>query len=170
MGAFIGYTATQPDPRLGTAWRLAGICEAVFMVSLGAPMFAFLFADAVRRLKSGTPALVVNKTGVVDNASFAGLGLLRWNEIEKMYPANLEVPLGFGLRLKSRRMVVIVLKDMDALYARMPPLRAWLLVGPKRLRRDWIGICDKILTVTADEFIQRLNVFYIASVQEQSSA
>ena len=139
-------------------------------------VFAYLTWLGVLRscLKRRGAALAVNKEGIVVNATGYPLGQLFWTDIEKIYPAD--VNLGFSInRWKQspgnfrQRGVVVLLKDGVDLQSRYKS--AWRLTAAFQNKscqgkNRWLFIPELMLTATADDLIVRLNEFYIAQVRD----
>lgn len=107
-GAFVftGFALlATPDP----IPRLIGAAVVVY--------FGLLLVYALRRLLICAPSLVINAEGVFDNASITGVGGIHWHEIT-------------GIERRKNYLVhhiAISLRDREAVVARVPVPRRWLV-------------------------------------------
>lgn len=95
------FFAINPD----ITARLLGIAAII--------VFTITGLYAAWRLIIRTPVVVVNPDGLYDNASMFAVGWIPWSEIERIEPR----------RTYLVRLVGIVPRDRDAVFARVPPLR-----------------------------------------------
>lgn len=95
-GLWLGLTHEEPAANV-TGW--AGV---VFFGACGVYI--------ARRLFSRTPMLVVDRDGIVDRASGAAVGRIRWDEIR-------DVAIS---RVGAQKFLGIHVRDPDALRARLP--------------------------------------------------
>lgn len=72
---------------------------------------------ATYRLISNGPVLVLNRDGMFDNASPFAVGWINWSEIERISPR----------RTYLARLIGVEVRDRDAVFARLPPLRRALV-------------------------------------------
>ena len=128
-------------------------------------------------LKRRGAALVVNHTGIVDNATEYVLGQIAWAEIEKMYPSVLATPLLTNWwkmpTVDRQRGVVVVLKDGVDFHSRTGRRARFVKsalntrFGPDKSR--WLFIPEMLLATTAGDVIRRLNEFYVTQVTKPLS-
>lgn len=120
-------------------------------------------------LRSHTPAFIFREDGIVDNASAHRLGLIHWTEIERVYPTDRYFRLRFVprilLRIPRRRLVVIALKSGTAFLSRQPKWKHYSLASQRP--KEVLAVDDRMLTVTATEFMQRLNEYYVTHVRRE---
>lgn len=127
-----------------------------------------------RGLRRQEAAIVVNQSGVVDNASEYVLGQLSWDEIEKMYPYdwNSRLLLNWWKRMpviSKQRGIAVVVKDgidlQHLVHGKSRLIRSltrqWYVSG----RGRWLFIPEMVLAVTADELMKSLNDFYTTQVR-----
>ncbi|WZY00205.1 STM3941 family protein [Bacillus sp. FSL W7-1360] len=78
------------------------------IAALGIPFFSIPTGYLVYRLIKPKPSLRIDKEGIYENASLAGVGMIRWDEIERigMYT------------LVGQKMIGIVPKDFDTFLQR----------------------------------------------------
>ncbi len=172
LGAIVfGVTLFHVAGRGWAEWAVLGLVYALLPSYFGTMQWVGVL---VRGLKRADEAVCVNQKGLVDNASGYALGQLAWDEIEKMYPSDLDIRLFASWWdrmpvISKQRGVVVMLKDgvdFQRCLRGKPKLiqslsRPWYAAG----RRRWLFIPEMALAVTADELMTRLNAFYIAEMR-----
>ena len=124
-------------------------------------------------MRQGT-AVVINREGLVDNATDYALGQITWSEIEKMYPWSWKNHLVSDWLQKmpvicEQRGLMIVLKDgadfQDRLrhksWIRREAFKSLFVRGQKR----WLFVPEMLLDTSAGDLMKRLNGFYSAEVR-----
>ena len=112
--------------------------------------------------KRSGPALIVNPDGIIVNALNQPSGQIVWQDIEKMYPTDLEERL-FGSTwqrmpmVSKQRGLAIILKTETNFQRRYRDSGIWKV--------QWLFIPETLLTTTADDLMVRLNEFYVAQVR-----
>ncbi len=169
---FPGYWASSHV--YGISW--AGWLVLAIMFIVGVPLIqnARWVGAFGRGLKRKGAAVIVNKNGIVDNASDCAVGSLAWDEIETMYrwDLNSRLLVNWWERMpviSRQRGIVVILKDsanLQRLLLAKPRLirllsKQWYVSG----RRRWLFIPEAMLTVSADELMRRLNLFYVTEVR-----
>lgn len=155
-------------PHMGILWR--GISLVAFVVYC---LFLWFTACWVlflgRCLRFHTPAFIFRQDGIVDNVSGYWLGLIHWTELERIYPSSLYVGLRFAprvsLRIPRRRLVVIALKSGTTCLVRQPKWKRYPLALEHL--KEGVAVDDRMLTVTATEFMQSLNEYYVTHVRRE---
>ena len=121
---------TTPGRRDTVMRKVGGAAAVAFFGSIGV---AVLY-----RLVSGGPALVINRDGILDNASGTAVGLIRWHEIEAVRPYE----------VNGRTFLAIVPKDLDAVLSRLPAWKRKLLRANLAIGADAINIPDVTLPMS----------------------
>jgi hypothetical protein len=126
-----------------------------------------------RSLRHHGSALVVNKIGIIDNATDYTLGQLTWAEIEKMYPWDWTSRL-FGNRwpkmpvICRQRGIVICLKEGVSLQTRLQD-KSWIRRASFNAEfaqsKRWLFIPEMLLATSADTLMEHLNEFYVTQVR-----
>ena len=148
------------------AFSVLSMVEFLVYTSLLPTYLKYLVA-----LKQKNPAVIICKDGITENVSGNMLGLLRWKEIQRMYPWTLEYQPFANRFLKTpviakHKGVVIILKE-NYLLKQIPWLNSlWVKFPDKAGRFRWIFVPEKSLDVTADDFMHRLNQFYVKQVRD----
>ncbi len=155
----------------GWAWILL---VPILFIAVHTTSYAQWIGVLGRGLKRSGSAVIVNRDGVVDNASDYALGQLTWAEIEKMYPWDWKTWLLVNKPskmpvLSKERGIVIIFKDEVDFEPRFRG-KPWITRSAYkeklgRGRKRWVFIPDALLTVTADELMTRLNDFYRTQVK-----
>jgi hypothetical protein len=151
-------------------WLALGLMWVIVTHSI---QYATWVGALSRGLRRKTPAVVVNRDGIVDNASPYALGQLGWDEIEKMYPGDWTVRL-FGGRsrrmpvINKQRGIAVILKDgvdlQRCLVGKPKFVRSMARPWYARERGRWLFIPEMMLTVPADELMRQINHFYTTQV------
>ncbi len=82
----------------------------------GVALFLLCGAYAISRLVRPTPALIINREGILDNASALSVGFLGWDEIAELNE----------YQFRDQTFLGIVPKNLDALLLKQP---AWKRVA-----------------------------------------
>lgn len=136
-------------PAIDILWIIVGI--ALLFRGPGAGYFLF-------RLLFSRPILAVTEEGIVDNASAAGVGLLRWEEIENV----------ITFEKNKQRFVGIVPKDIEAVVARQDAFTAFLIRYNLREGLAPISIPQMILPMRVDDLAAALRGQYEARANFQN--
>jgi hypothetical protein len=135
---------------LAGVWMMVIVAKgSVFITMVGAfsvVFFGLLGVYAMRRLIWPTPAVVINREGIWDNASALGVGFIAWDDIARLHE----------YRFRSQLFLGIVPKDLEAVLANQPlwkrqAIRANLLLGV-----DPINIPQGILPMTVSELLREV--------------
>lgn len=161
----------------GTGWLRALAILVIIAFEVRLVEGAWWVGVLSRGIRRKDAAIVVNDNGVVDNASVYALGELAWNEIEKIYPSDWNSRLIPNWKktpvISRQRGIVVILKDsanLQRLLLAKPRLtrllsKQWYVSG----RRRSLFIPEAMLTVSADELMRRLNLFYVTEVRGHKS-
>jgi hypothetical protein len=113
---------------------------------VGGPFFGLCFLLALRRF-SGEPLIVIGPEGVRDNSSLVGTGLIRWDEIRRIFPHD-----SFG-----QRYVGIDLHDPATLLSRQPSWKRILLRLNARLLGAHLSIAETGLPISAAQLMMEVS-------------
>ncbi|MBT5571287.1 MAG: hypothetical protein HOJ90_08725 [Alphaproteobacteria bacterium] len=113
--------------------RLVGSTAVIF--------FGLLLVYALLRLLVRAPSLVINQQGIIDNASITSVGLIQWHEVTAI------------ARKKNYLVhhVAITVTDRDALVARVPAPRRWLVLLIDFIAQGSVNITPGFLDIPLDE-------------------
>ena len=125
-------------PRDGVVAALAGLAAAVFFGACG--LYAFW------RLVRPRPALVINRHGIVDNASALSVGFLGWDEIAELYE----------YRYQNQVMLGIVPSNLEALLSKQPAWKRRVLRANLWLGTAPINIPQVILPMKVSELLREI--------------
>lgn len=96
---------------------------------------------ATWRLISNAPVVVLNRDGLFDNASPFAVGWMNWSEIAHVAPR----------RTYLARLIGVVPHDRDAVFARVPPHRRWLVRALATMSHSPVNIPATFLGRRLDE-------------------
>jgi hypothetical protein len=116
---------------------LRGICIADWL------FFGFCFLFATSRLISPRPSLVLDDRGLTDNASAVGAGLVRWEEITGVVMVEMGIT----------RYLTVEVRDPEAVLARQPTLKRWVMTANQSLGTSPITI-PGALPISLDELAE----------------
>jgi hypothetical protein len=90
----------------------------VFIASyLGVPFFILSLIFSLDRLIWPKPIIIINNEGIYNKASWVGVGLIKWEEIERIF-------LSYFLR---QRFIGIVPKDLNCIFNRIGKIKKFIL-------------------------------------------
>jgi hypothetical protein len=119
------------------------LVPAAIVAACFVPFGSVCAAYATYRLLVRRPALVIDKDGIVDNASAVGVGFLAWAEIQHVVIYS----------YARHKMLGIVPSDPHALYARIGPIKSRLLRWNLRLGATSINIPQMTLPLKLEDLI-----------------
>jgi len=112
--------------------------------------FGLLLIYALRRLLVRAPSLIINSEGVFDNASITGVGGVHWHEIT-------------GIERRKNYLVhhiAVSLRDREAVVARVPIPRRWLVSLLAIVAQDSANITPGMLDRPLDEVEELLERYH----------
>jgi hypothetical protein len=99
------------------------------------------------RLLIKGPAMIIDAEGITDQSSPVAVGLIRWNEIRELGISKLSDDLFLSVKLK----------DVDALFQRLPAWKAGLLRMNSNFAPAPINIPQQYLSMTAEELLDLIH-------------
>jgi hypothetical protein len=123
---------------------------AILLFVLAVPFFSVATGYSLFRLVVWQPSLIIDDRGIVDHASLFGAGFIAWDEIRHL------VCYSYGS--KSQRMLGVVPKDPEVVYARIG-WKARVLRLNARIGAVPISIAQVTLPIRFDELSDRLERF-----------
>jgi hypothetical protein len=137
MFVVLGVYLAQNQESMGLSlWKV------IIVSYVGVPFFGLCLVYAIYRLVVRKPAVVVNKDGIFDNASAAGAGFIRWEEIANIFPYD----------YMGHRMLGINLVDEAAILARQPALKRALARMNGKIVAPF-NIPQSTLPISVDELL-----------------
>ncbi|MCM8595785.1 STM3941 family protein [Accumulibacter sp.] len=125
------------DPEVSQTSRLFGGYVAVIF-------FVLCFARATSRLVRRMPSLIIDETGLFDNASSVCAGLLKWADISDVQVYS----------FKNQRFLGIALNDQPALYEQFSADQRQLMAENLRHAGYPVGIPASALGIGLDETLR----------------
>ena len=116
---------------------------------LGVPFFSACLCYAAYRLIARRPALVLCLEGIVDQGSAVSAGLVRWEEIERIFAGSIQ----------QQSFVSIAVKSPDDFLARVGGVKAKLMRMNIGLVGAPVNIPVDALPMTVDEVLQTIQEF-----------
>ncbi|MBO22750.1 MAG: hypothetical protein CMM26_10345 [Rhodospirillaceae bacterium] len=105
---------------------------------------------AAVRLISNAPVVVFNRDGLLDNASPFAVGWMDWAEIARIAPR----------RTYLARLIGVVPCDLDAVFARVPRHRRWLVRSLASVSQSPVNIPATFLGRRLDEVQQEIRRYH----------
>lgn len=101
------------------------------------------------RLFKPRPALLLTPEGLMETASALGAGLVPWEDIEEI----------FAYTFSGQRFLGIRVRDPQALFSRVGPVKRLLMRINKRMVNASINISQVALTMTVDELLELIHEY-----------
>ncbi|MBW8351286.1 hypothetical protein K0H71_17860 [Bacillus sp. IITD106] len=93
-----------------------------FILVVGIPFFSLCTVYLLYRLVKPKPSLRIDKDGIDENASFVGVGQIRWDEIERIVMYS----------MMGQKMIGIIPKDFESILERQTGVKRALLSMNKK--------------------------------------
>jgi hypothetical protein len=134
----------------------AALVAAVVVI----PWIGFVALFTAYRVIVRKPAVLVNEEGITDNCSLiaSGMGLIRWREMETLYPYVYEVSQR-GIKIR-RPYLVIVPVDTRAILTRRGPLAQMLRRLLTLTLPAGITLPEWMLTIPVAELLSEIRTQY----------
>lgn len=113
-------------------------------------------AYALFRIAKPTPAVVINRQGILDNASATGVGFIAWDEIDELRE----------YRFKNQIFLGIVPRDLDALLAKQPAWKRGAIRANLKLGAAPVNIPQVVLPMSVSHLLHEIE----ARFRRQSDA
>ena len=131
--------------------------KVVVAVYVGVPFFGACGLYAANRLIRRRPALIADRSGLMDAASVVGAGHLRWDEIDFVVPYE----------FSGQAMLGVVPQDLESLLAR----QNWVRKRPMKINVGMgatpVNIPQAILPMTVIELAETLHTAYDVRVEAE---
>ena len=124
--------------------------EKIWLSAIGivlVVLFGLCFCYYINVLIKGKPALTITEEGIIDNSSFIGAGLVRWEDIEDIDFINFSNQIFLG----------IFTFDPDLIVDRTSGFKRLLNNLNKGLLETQVNIPVKILAGSLDELVDEIN-------------
>ena len=122
---------------------------AVIVSYLAIGFFGLCFIYGLYRLVVRRPSLILSRDGILDNASAVNAGLVRWEEINRIFCSSMQ----------RQQFVSITLKDAEGFLGRMGVIKARLMRVNVRLVGAPINLPANVLAMTSSELLELIQGF-----------
>jgi hypothetical protein len=120
------------------------------------PFCALGGISALFTLISPRPALLVNDTGIWDNTTLFGAGLIKWEEIAAIS----------SYRVLTQRYLAIVPRDLEPLLSRQTILQKWTMLINAKISPSPINIPDILLRIPSHDLVRHIRESYSAEIRQ----
>lgn len=115
---------------------------------IGAPMVGVVLIYICFRLLRPSPAVIINREGILDNASIFSAGFIHWHEIKTM----------FVYRVVDQPMLGIIPFDSGVIIARQSPIKRFFFRMLKSASTAApFAIPGSMLPMTAEELLAKIH-------------
>lgn len=149
IGALGIWIATSGVARELPAWKVAIVSY------IATPFFAFGALYAAYRLAIRRPALELDSTGIIDNASAVGVGRLGWDEVDHVVLC----------KYRGQSMLGIVPRDLNLFLSRQSTIRRSFIKGNLALGCPPITVPQMGLSMNVAELASLLQTRYGVRVE-----
>ncbi len=122
------------------------VTPGIFYLGL---LFALPFVYFCYRLLRHTPSVVINREGIVDNASALGAGVIRWDEIKSI----------FIYKVMGKPIIGIVPVNVETILARQSGIKRFFFRMNKGMTTAPFGIPEAGLPLTAEELLAKIQLY-----------
>jgi hypothetical protein len=121
----------------------------IIIAFLAIGFFGLCFLYALYRITVRRPALSLEREGILDNASAVSAGLVRWEEIERIYTSSLQGQQFVSISVKDQERF---LQRMHGFKAKLMQLNIGLVGAPVNLPVTALGMTSAELVVLIEGF------------------
>ena len=129
--------AVRGKPR-GSVGRAVGFAGVTFFGACG--------AYALSRIAKPTPAVVINRHGILDNASAVAVGFIGWDEIDQLRE----------YRFKNQVFLGIVPTNLEVILARQPAWKRAAIKANLRLGVAPVNIPQAVLPLSVSNLLSEI--------------
>lgn len=123
-----------------------------------APLGTISLVWIIVRLFSKKPALSIGREGILDNASLASVGMLKWEEIDHIH-LSATGPESF---------LTIVPKEPESILSRQGPVKRLLVRANEVLADGCVNIPESLLPISLEEVLEQIRQSYQVRTLRQS--
>ncbi len=156
-GAYM-FQSIFTDPKI-KGFMISGVVMSLWLIlfiGLATLPACQLAWTQTKTLKQNLPALIVDRDGIVDNASNYMLGRISWVEVESVIATSRYAP---NIQ-KTFPGVAIVLKNKDTLLRKKPKIMAmWMQLDDEIKKKHQVFIPQGRIDVPVEELVARINDF-----------
>lgn len=136
----------------GTAWlTLVSILTIV--------IFGLCFIYYLKVFIKREPAVIISTEGIVDQSSFIGAGLVKWDEIKEIQFVSFSGQIYLGISTFDRELIINRMTGIKKLFNQVN----------KGLMETQVNIPVKILACSMDEMLKVINEYWEWAMQERNS-
>ncbi|EKN71460.1 hypothetical protein BABA_01440 [Neobacillus bataviensis LMG 21833] len=121
-------------------------------------VFGLCFLYYIKVLVKPEPAVVVTKEGIIDQSSYIGAGLVRWEEIEAIDFLNFSGQVFLGIFTYDRELVISRSRGIKKLFNRLN----------KGLLSSQVNIPVKNLACSVDELMNAIGERWETAIRKES--
>lgn len=131
----------------------------IFITSyIGVPFFSLCFIYAIYRLIYPKPAIIINNGGIFDNGSSVGIGWIKWDEIEEIFPYEFMGQIFLG----------IIPKDINMILNRQGIFKKAIMKINKGFVKAPINIPGNILPISINNLINQIKEHYNVKIKNNA--
>lgn len=119
--------------------------------------FGLIAVYVIYRLLRPSPAVVINRDGIFDNASASGAGLISWDEVQEVFLDE----------LMGNKMLSIIPRDFDVILARQPRHKKYLMRLNSGFVKAPINIPQVSLPISVEALHSQILDFHTAWVMQR---
>lgn len=143
-GLIYGFNISGKDT-LGQFFKL--ITPEIFYI--GAPLFSLLLIYVCFRLLKPSPSVVINEEGMFDNASAFSAGMIRWEEIDRM----------FIYKIMDNPFLGIVPFNLEPILARQSAIKRFFFRMNKSTTQAPFAIPQAGLPMSVEELLEEIKLY-----------
>jgi hypothetical protein len=148
-GVFMFYVAQSPElggvhvpQAVGLLLGALGLVVVLFSIACG--------AYALFRLAKPTPAVIINRKGITDNASAIGVGFIPWSQVVELRE----------YRFLRQAFLGVVPKDLESLITRLPAWKRVAIRANRLFGFTPINIPQSILPMSVSQLLREIDAHY----------
>jgi hypothetical protein len=121
-------------------------------------LFTLPFVYACYRLLKPTPSVIINREGIIDNASALGAGMIRWEEIKGV----------FIYQVMGKQFLGITPVDVETVLARQSGIKRFFFRLNKGVATAPFAIPEGGLPMTAEELLAKFQLYRNSLSQDRA--
>lgn len=122
-------------------------------------IFGLCFIYYLKVFIKREPAVIISTEGIVDQSSFIGAGLVKWDEIKEIQFVSFSGQIYLGISTFDRELIINRMTGIKKLFNQVN----------KGLMETQVNIPVKILACSMDEMLKVINEYWEWAMQERNS-